>query len=115
MGRNDAARRGPWRVEMIRGEPYRAGGRTLIPVAQVISFGRARATVGTRQIGGWGAGFAHLRPVAVEEETAEGVRHIPIADPTARFLRVFLSVAVATTLCCAAIRWLAQRGQRAGG
>lgn len=115
MGRNkDRGRQKPFRLEMVRGEPYHVGGRTLTPVARVVSFGRARATIGGQQIGGWGGGFVHVQPVALEEETDDGLRRIVISDPTTKVLRGFLATAVGVTLLFAAIRWLARRRGRFG-
>jgi uncharacterized spore protein YtfJ len=111
----DGGGRELFRAEMVRGEPYHVGGRTLTPVARIVSFGRARATIGTKKIGGWAGGFVHVRPLAFEEETDEGVRRIAIPDPTSRALRGMLAAAVATTLFLGAIRWLAGCKRRSNG
>ena len=73
---------GRFRVETVRGEPYEVGGRRLIPVARIASFGKARATIGTNQVSGWGGGFVQVAPLAVVEETPEGERRIAISDRT---------------------------------
>jgi len=100
---------GRFRVETVRGEPYEVGGRRLIPVARLASFGKARATIGTRQVGGWGGGFVQVTPVAVVEETPEGERRIPIDDRTLRALRDLVLRAVAVILVFGLIRWFAGR------
>ena len=42
------------RVQTVRGEPYEVRGRRLVPLARVVSLGRARATVGTHRLEGQG-------------------------------------------------------------
>jgi uncharacterized spore protein YtfJ len=103
---------GPVRVRTVRGDPYSADGRKLIPVVRIASFGRARATVGRHRISGRGGGFVWVRPVAMLEETPEGERPITITDGTASAVRRLLGVALAITLLCAIIRWLAGRLHR---
>jgi hypothetical protein len=71
----------------VRGEPYYVGGRKLTPVARIVSWGKARATIGTHRIGGWAGGAVWVRPVAVLEETSAGEHRIPITDRTAVAIR----------------------------
>jgi uncharacterized spore protein YtfJ len=120
------------RVETVRGEPYHVAGRRLIPVARVISFGRAKATIGKGQAGGrgrgfsislgdtkatlgrdrvsgWGGAFAHVTPLEVVEETPDGECRIPITDGTATALRGIALGAVAVILFFRLIRLLARR------
>ena len=112
MARNeDGARQKSFRVRTVRGEPYDVNGRTLTPTARVVSYGRARVTIGTDQVSGWGGGFAQITPLAVAEQTAEGEHSIAIHDATATALRGMLAGAVAMTLFLTAIRWLV-RGMR---
>lgn len=94
------------RVRTVRGEPYNVGGRELIPVVRVISFGQARGTVGARQVGGRGAGFVWIKPLALIEVTPDGERRIPIQDGTAAATRGMLAAAISMTLLFTAIRWL---------
>jgi uncharacterized spore protein YtfJ len=108
-----AVRPRSFRIETVRGQPVHVGERTLIPVARIVSFGRARGTIGADRIGGWGAGFAWVTPVAVVEETPEGERCTPIADETAAALRGLLGAAVAITLFFTAVRWLVRRRRAA--
>ena len=100
---------GRFRVETVRGEPYEVDGRRLIPVARLASFGKARATIGTRQVSGWGGGFVQVTPLAVVEETPEGERRIDIADRTSRAVLNLVLGAVAIVLALGLIRWLAGR------
>lgn len=106
---------GPFRVKTVRGEPYQVGERTLIPVTRIVSLGRARATIASDSISGWGGGLVQIVPLALIEETSEGERRIAITDATAATLRQMLVVAIATTWVFAAIRWLARRLRRAKG
>jgi uncharacterized spore protein YtfJ len=102
----------PFQIETVRGEPYYVGGRKLIPVARVISFGKASATIGTDRIGGWGAGFARVTPLAIIEETDEGERRIPLASTTSQALQSMFAGAVAITLFFTTVRWLARRRRK---
>jgi hypothetical protein len=103
-----------FRVKTVRGEPTYVGGRKLIPVVRIVSFGRARATVGTRRIGAWGGGFVWIMPLAVVEETPEGERRIAVTDGTAAAVRRLLGLAVTISLAFAAVRWLVRRSRRTG-
>jgi uncharacterized spore protein YtfJ len=94
------------RVETVRGDPYYVDGRELIPVARVVSFGKARATIGTRQVGGRGGGFVWIKPLAVLEVTPSGERRIAIQDGTAAAVRGMLASAISIALVFTAIRWL---------
>ena len=106
MAESDAGQNRRFRVEMVYGEPYEMDGRRLIPVARIRSFGRAKATIGTRRVGGWGGGFVQVTPVAVVEETPEGERPIAIADRTSQVMWSLVLGAGAVLLLSALIRWL---------
>lgn len=114
MAGDDKARPGPFRIETVQGEPYHVDGRTLTPVARVVSYGKAKGTIGTNQIGGWGFGFARVIPQAVLEKTDDGERAIAIVDITAEALRGMFVTALAITVVFAAIRWVVHRRHRAG-
>lgn len=106
-----------FRVKTVRGEPYAIDGRELIPVARVISFGKASATVGTSQVSGRGGGFVSVRPLAVLEVTPAGERRIDLHDSTTAAIRGILSAAIVVGLFFSAVRWLARRkrkGSRVG-
>ena len=100
------------RIKTVRGEPISVGGRQLIPLARVVSFGRASATVGKGQIGGRGGGFAWVKPLAVLEVTPTGERRIDLQDGSAQAIRGMLVYAVAIGLVCTAIRLLVSRRRR---
>ena len=95
-----------FRVKTVRGDPYYIGGRELIPEARVISFGKARGTVGDRQVSGRGGGFVWIKPLAVIEVTPTGERRIPIQAGTAAAMRRMLTVTIAMMLLLTTIRWL---------
>ena len=99
-------------IRTVRGEPISAGGRQLIPLARVVSLGKASATVGNGRIAGRGGGFAWVKPLAVLEATPTGERRIELQDGPARALRDMLAYAVAIGLLCTAIRWLVGRRRR---
>jgi uncharacterized spore protein YtfJ len=102
------------RVKAVRGDPYFVDGRELVPVARVVSFGKARATIGTGQVGGRGGGFVWIKPVAVLEVTPTGERRIAIQDGTAAAIRGMVAATISITLHFTAIRWLARRKRRVG-
>jgi len=107
---------GPLRVKTVRGEAYSIGGRSLIPVARMVSFGKARATVGSHQISGQGGGFVWIQPLAIVEVAPEGERRIPIAGATSAAVWGFLGLAVAIVVFFAGVRRLAgrERDQESG-
>jgi hypothetical protein len=105
--------RRPYRIEVVQGEPYHVEERMLVPVARITSYGRGRATIGTRNIGGWGLGLAQVKPLAVIEQTAEGERRIAIVDATTRTLRLLLAMAVAMTVLFGGVRCLVRFRRRA--
>jgi uncharacterized spore protein YtfJ len=105
MNRENQVRIGPLRIATVRGEPLQAGGRTLIPVVRFVSWGRARATIGTRGVWGWGGGFVRIRPLAVLEETPHGERRVAIVDSSAAAARGLLGATLVVTLSCAMLRW----------
>jgi hypothetical protein len=104
-----ADRSKPFRIETVRGEPYTLGERKLTPLVRIASWGKARATIGTKRVTGWGGGFARITPLAILEETDEGEKPIAIRDSTAAALRGMVLAALASTLFFAMIRWLARR------
>jgi uncharacterized spore protein YtfJ len=103
------AKVGPLQVKTVHGEPIRVGDRTLIPVVRVVSFGRARATIGKRGYGGWGMGFAWVRPVAMLVDMPHGQERIRIVDGTSVAVRRLVWLAVGITALFTAVRWSVQR------
>jgi len=103
-----------FRVKTVRGEPYSVGGRVLIPVARVISFGKATATVGARQVSGRGGGFVWIKPLAVLEVTPAGEHRIPLHDSTAAAVRGMLASAIVVAVFAGAIRLVARRMRKDG-
>ena len=93
------------RVQTVRGEPYEVRGRTLVPLARVVSLGRARATIGTHRLEGRGWGLAYVKPLAMMEETPGGERRVAVRDGTARALLAMYLAVVGITLLFAAVRW----------
>lgn len=105
----------PLRVQTVRGEAYDVLGRSLIPVARIVSFGKGRATLRREGVQGWAVGFGQVVPVAVVEKAGNGERHIAITDVTSIVLRWMLAAAVAVTLLFMALRRLASRFRRREG
>ena len=103
---------GPFCMRTVHGEPYYIHGRKLTPVTRILSCGKARGTVGSKGISGWGGGFAWIVPVAVMEETASGERRIAIRDAAAATLGSLYGAAVAITLFFVAVRCLVRRRRK---
>ena len=101
-------------VKTVRGDPYYVGERELIPEARVISFGKARGTIGDGRVSGRGGGFAWIKPLAVIEVTPDGERRIPIQSGTAAAMRGMLTVTIAMMLFLTTIRWLVRWKKRSG-
>jgi len=99
------------RIETVRGEPYQVGGRRLTPVARIVSWGKAGATVGTHQVAGQGGALVRVTPLAIVEETSTGERLIPVPDATAAVVRKILGAALAILLFLAIVRRLARNTQ----
>lgn len=99
------------RVQTVRGEPFEVRGRRLIPVARVVSLGRARGTVGTHHLGGWGWGLASVKPLSMIVETPSSgyIMTVALRDGTSRALWGLYAAAVGATLLLAAVRWLARK------
>jgi uncharacterized spore protein YtfJ len=100
-------------VRTVRGEPYQIGEHTLIPVARIVSWGKAKGRIGNRQFGGWGGGFTRVTPLAVLEQTAEGEQRVALIDGTTLALRKLLVAAVAIMLGFTAIRWAVHKWRQA--
>lgn len=102
------------RIETVRGEPIRVQGRTLVPEARIVSFGRARGNIGSRRISGWATGFAHVTPLAMIEDSDEGEQRIATTDATTTALAGMLGAAVAIMVAFPMIRRLVRRARQAG-
>ncbi len=115
-GEGKGVRQRPYRVEVVRGEPYQVGGRTLVPETRFVSYGRARATIGSSSIGGWAAGLVLVTPLAMVEQMAEGEQRVAITDATATTMRLLLGAGIAMALVFATLRqWLRWRRQESAG
>ena len=97
---------GPKQVKTVRGDPYEIDGRTLVPEARIISFGKARATIEAERISGWGGGFVRTSPVAMIESSSEGERRIPITDTTFRVMLGLGAASLGMILFFSAVRRL---------
>ncbi len=97
---------GRLRVETVYGEPYEVGGRRLVPMARITSFGKAKATIGTKQVSGWGGGFVQVTPLALVEETPEGERRIAITNGASQAVRNMVVGSVVMVLLFELIRRL---------
>lgn len=90
-----AQRRAPYRVETVRGTAIRVSGRTLVPVARVVSAASHRATVRERAVEGRGAAIVRVRPLHLIELQGDHRAVLPIEDLTARTIAAILLAAAA--------------------
>lgn len=98
-----------FRTETVCGEPYHIEGRKLTPVARVVTFGKAKGTIGADAVSGFGGGFVRVTPLAILEETDEGERRIPLTDATSNAVKGMVVAVLAVTFVSIAIRWLVRR------
>jgi hypothetical protein len=111
----EGGRLGGARLKTIRGAPFHVAGRKFTPVARVLSLGRARGTLGSKQLSGWVGAFAWITPVAVIVEEGDGEHRLAIGDATSRALWGIRGVGLALTLVLITVRWWARRLHRAQG
>ena len=89
--RTEEGQRPMWRAtRLIEGEPWAVQGRRIVPVMRLTQARR----LGPRG----GGGFVAFQPARVVELTPDGERPVPIADQTARRLRLMLLAGLATPL-----------------
>ncbi len=93
-----AQSRAPYRLETVRGTPFRVLGRTLVPVARVTSATSHRATIRQRTIECRGSGIVRVRPLHVVEVQEGNDTILPVQDVTARTITAMLLVAAAIAL-----------------
>jgi hypothetical protein len=108
----------PFQVKKVRGTPIQVHGRTLTPVARVVSAVQHRGTIRQGQIEGMGWGMAYVQPLAVIEsedplaQDGDG-RMVPIPDATATVLRQMAVMALVIPALCLAVasiaRWIRNR------
>jgi hypothetical protein len=93
-----AQRRAPYRVETVRGTPIHVSGRTLVPVARVVSATSHHATIRRQTVEARGAGVVRVRPLHLVQvwEGDHGV--LPVPDVTARTIAAMLLAGLAIAL-----------------
>ena len=99
----------PLQVKTVRGTPIRVYGRTLTPVARVVSAVRHRATIRAQSYDGVGWGAAWVEPLAVIEQDGSRTRTVLIPNVTATVLRQMAVVALALPALCLAAISIARR------
>lgn len=97
----------------VYGQPMTLGERSLAPVADIVTLGRARGTVGQNSVSGWGWGAAQVMPRAVIVQEAGGEGRVEIVDETARVVRRLAAAALVASVALTLVRWAVGR-QRAG-
>ena len=96
-----------WRT--VQGEPCTVAGRTLTPVARVISYGRGRGTLRQDSISGWATGFVRVKPLGMMVEADGQEEWVAVYNSTASALRRMVLAGAAITLLLAVMRRLARR------
>ena len=89
---------GPFHIETVQGTPVRVYGRTLTPVARVISTSQRQGMVGEDKVEGSGGGLLLVQPVQVLEDRDGEVSAIPIVNVTSALLRQMAIVAAAVPI-----------------
>jgi len=97
----------------VYGEPMVLGERSLVPVADIVTLGRARGTIGKNWVHGQGWGAAQVTPRAVIVQEAGGEGRVEIVDATARLICRLAAAALLTSAALALARRLL-RHRRAG-
>lgn len=98
------ARHGPLRIQSLEGSPITIGETTLIPQAQLVTWGRRRGTVTRHGLGAWGWACGVLIPRAViEQRGGQGQRtasicRIPIRDRTGQAVLAMAVVGLAAAV-----------------
>jgi hypothetical protein len=85
-------------VETLRGTPIHTMGRTLVPVARVISTATHRATIRQHTVEGKGSAIVQVRPLQLIELRRDQDIVLPIQDLTARTIIAMALMAVAIAL-----------------
>jgi hypothetical protein len=88
----------PVRVTVIQGDPISVYGRTLTPVAKIVSGGGHEGTVREHRVEGWGWAFAHIKPLHIIEERNGETDKLLIPDATGEALRKMAILSVVVTV-----------------
>ena len=98
-----------FQTRTIQGTPYEIDGHTLVPVARVVSMGKARGTIGANSVSGWAGAFARIVPVSILVRTETADRRVAIVDATSNLIGVLLAVGLISTALLAILRRVARR------
>ena len=93
-----ANHKNPVRISVVRGEPITVYGRTLTPVAKVVSGGGHTGTVRESHVEGYGWAFARIKPSHLAEERDGDISTIPIPDATSETLYKLAILAIVVTI-----------------
>jgi hypothetical protein len=99
----------PYRRQVVRGEPYNVAGRSLTPLARLVSYARGRGTLHQDRLSGWALGLVRVMPLGMLVETNAREEWIPVHDATAPALHRMALAAAGITLFLAGMRYLARR------
>lgn len=99
----------PLMRETVEGEPIRVLGRELLPLIQITGRVRRRAVLSNGGVEAHGWGFLQLRPVALLDRSEDGWQRLAIIDPTRRWIRWLLLIALVIPCVAAILIYLARR------
>jgi len=85
-------------TEIVRGQPFEAGGHTLIPVARRTTGVWQQATIGASRVEARGGAAVTLRPLGLIEPCGDKQRFIATPDRTEQILWGLLAVALVAPL-----------------
>lgn len=99
----------PLMTEIVEGDPIHVQGRELVPLVRMTS--RVRRTMvlenGGIEARGWGG--VQFRPVALLDREEDGERRLAIVDPTRRWIRRLLLIALVIPCVASILIYLARR------
>ena len=93
----------PLQVKTLRGTPIKVYGRTLTPIARVLSAVQHRATIRADHVEASGWGFARTTPIALVEERDGTEQALLIPNRTRTVLGQMALVALVFPMICSAV------------
>lgn len=100
---------GPLMTETVEGDPIRVQGRELVPLIQITRWVRRTAVLSSEGVEAYGRGLLQLRPVALLDRSKDGGQRLAIVDPTRRWIRWLLVIALLIPCVAGILTYMARR------
>jgi hypothetical protein len=101
------------RRDVVRGAPFTANGRVLVPEARILSVRAAEAAFGTQVERFAGFQWARIMPTALIEPASEGARRYEIVDVTGRALLKLAVAAICVAIAAQVFAgWIGRQSSR---